>query len=94
MWQAQVWVKWNDKAPKWKDGQTDWSWLKDWSEVQSAWSVMGDWDMLLTVKAQSPAELEKFIWGKLRQKDWVKETHTTWANQVWEHPEWNWKKSA
>jgi len=84
MWQAQVWVKWSDKAPK----SNDWAWLKDWKEVSAAWSVMGDWDMLLTVNAKTPQEVESFIWGKLREKDWVDNTHTTWANRVWTSPEW------
>lgn len=87
MWQAQVWVKWNEQAPR----TNDWSWLNDWSEVHTAWSVMGDWDMLLTIKAQTPQDVENFIWNKLRKKDWVANTHTTWANQVWSNPNWNWK---
>lgn len=90
MWQAQVWVKWNDKAPQTKD----WSWLKEWTEVHTAWSVMGDWDMLLTINANSPQDVENFIWNKLRKKEWVANTHTTWANQVWNNPDWNWKKSG
>ncbi len=90
MWQAQVWVKWNDKVPK----TNDWSWLNEWSEVHTAWSVMGDWDMLLTIEARGPEEVESFIWNKLRSKDWVANTHTTWANQVWSNPKWTWKKTA
>jgi DNA-binding Lrp family transcriptional regulator len=90
MWQAQVWVKWNENAPH--DGT--WNWLKDWKEVHTAWSVMGDWDMLLTIEAKTPEDVENFIWNKLRKKNWVSATHTTWANQVWENPKWSWKKPA
>jgi hypothetical protein len=64
MWQAQVWVKWNDKAPK----ANDWNWFKEWTEVNAAWSVMGDWDMLLTISAKTPGDVENFIWNKLRKK--------------------------
>lgn len=78
-WTAHVWVKWNKSFSK---GQT-WEWMKDWKEVGAAWSLMGDWDMLLEIKVSTPEELENFIWNKLRAKDWVADTHSTWAKEVW-----------
>jgi len=50
--------------------------------------------MMLTINAKSPEDVESFIWNKLRKKNWVAATHTTWANQVWENPKWEWKKPA
>jgi hypothetical protein len=55
---------------------------------------MGDWDMLLTIDAKTPEDVEDFIWKKLRAKDWVANTHCTWAKQVWSNPNWSWKQSA
>jgi DNA-binding Lrp family transcriptional regulator len=78
-WHAHIWVKWNGKFPK----TQNWEWLKEWSEVNAAWSVMGDWDMIIEVNANTPTEVENFIWQKLRSKDWVENTHTTWARDIW-----------
>ena len=90
MWQAQIWVKWNKNVSV----SNDWSWMKEWKEVQGVWSMMGDWDMMLTIDAKTPAEVEEFIWKKLRTKDWVANTHCTWAKQVWSNPNFTWKQSA
>ncbi len=78
-WSAQVQVKWNKDAPVWDN----WNWLNDWKEVKWAGSTMGEWDMVLWVDVQSPAELEKFVHEKLRAKNWVWDTHSTWTKEVW-----------
>ena len=78
-WTAQVQVKWNKGAPQGED----WSWLKDWSEVKWAWSTMGDWDMTLWLEVRTPEELENFVHTKLRTKNWVEDTRSTWTKEVW-----------
>lgn len=78
-WTAQVQVKWNKDAPQGEN----WEWLKDWSEVKWAWSTMGDWDMTLWLDVSSPADLEKFVHEKLRTKNWVEDTKSTWTKEVW-----------
>ena len=78
-WTAHVHVKWNKEAPVWEN----WDWLKEWPEVKSAWSTMGNWDMTLWVNVDSPAKLEEFIHKKLRSKDWVCDTESTWGKRVW-----------
>ena len=78
-WSAHVWVKWKASA----NVPQDWKWLKEWSEVESVWSTMGDWDMAILVNVKSPEDLEKFVQTKLRGKDWVWDTKTTWVKQVW-----------
>ena len=78
-WTAQVQVKWNKDAPQ----GDNWSWLKDWSEVKWAWSTMGDWDMTLWLDVATPAELENFVHTKLREKNWVEDTKSTWTKEVW-----------
>lgn len=78
-WRAQVMVKWNQDAPK----MDSWEWLKDWKEVVWAGSTMGDWDMTLWVDVAGPADLEKFVHTKLRAKNWVHDTHSTWIKEVW-----------
>lgn len=77
-WMAQVWVKWNNEAPK-----GDWKWLGDWSEVKWAGSTMGDWDMELWVDVSTPEQLEAFVHDKLRAKNWVADTKSTWTKEVW-----------
>ncbi len=77
-WTAQVKVKWlGNNTPE------DWSWLKDWSEVKWAWSTMGEWDMTLWLNVNNPNELEEFVTNKLRSKDWVSDTWSTWVKDVW-----------
>ena len=78
-WHAQVNVKWNSKAPVWDN----WQWLSEWKEVKWAASTMGDWDMTLWVDVSTPEELESFVHKKLRSKEWVVDTHSTWTKQVW-----------
>lgn len=77
-WTAQVNVKWNKDAP-----QDNWDWLKEWKEVKWAWSTMGDWDMTLWLDVSSPEELENFVHSKLRAKNWVSDTKSTWTKEVW-----------
>lgn len=79
-WMAQVQVKWNKDAPVKAD---DWNWLKEWSEVKWAGSTMGDWDMTLWVDVKTPEELESFVHTKLRDKNWVTDTKSTWTKEVW-----------
>ncbi len=76
-WSAQVNVKWSKEVP------ADWSWLKDWKEVRWAWSTTGEWDMTLWVDVENPQDLEKFVHGKLRAKDWVGNTESHWVKEVW-----------
>lgn len=78
-WTAQVQVKWNKDAPQGEN----WSWLKDWDEVKWAWSTMGDWDMTLWLDVSNPEDLEKFVHEKLRTKNWVEDTKSTWTKEVW-----------
>ena len=78
-WTAQVQIKWNKDAPQGED----WSWLKDWNEVKWAWSTMGDWDMTLWLQVGTPEELESFVHTKLRTKNWVEDTRSTWTKEVW-----------
>lgn len=78
-WTAQVDVKWNQNAP----ATDSWEWLKDWPEVKWAWSTTGDWDMTLWVDVHTPDELETFVHNKLRSKDWVTNTRSTWTKEVW-----------
>lgn len=78
-WNAQVWIKWDKAAPM----ASDWSWMKDWKEVKWAASTMGEWDMALWVDVDTPDQLEDFIHTKLRSKDWVDSTQSTWAKEVW-----------
>jgi len=81
-WNAQVWVKWNGEFPhRWNN--REWTWLKDWPEVKQAWSTMGQWDACLWVGAKTPEALEEFVWTKLRANNWVKETQSVWAREVW-----------
>jgi DNA-binding Lrp family transcriptional regulator len=77
-WSAVINVKWNNKF----DGK-NWEWLKEWAEVQTAWSTMGSWDMSIWVNLDSPASVEEFVHGKLRNTDWVADTETHWVKQVW-----------
>ena len=86
VWSAQVQVKWTKDAPVTKD----WNWLKDWKEVKWAASTMGEWDMVLWVDANSPEELEKFVHEKLRSKNWITDTKSTWTKEVWN----TWAKAA
>ena len=79
-WRAQVWVKWNKNFSQKKC----WESVKVWKEVTAAWSTMGDWDMLLEVKAKTPDDVEAFIWKKLRETNWVEQTHTSWAKEMWQ----------
>ena len=78
-WKAQVSVKWTKDAPVWEN----WDWLNEWSEVKWAWSTMGDWDMTLWVDVDNPAALEDFVHKKLRSKNWVADTKSTWTKEVW-----------
>ena len=78
-WIAQVHVKWSKDAPV----MNNWDWLKDWKEVSWAGSTMGDWDMTLWVNVNTPAELEEFVHNKLRSKQWVVDTQSTWMKEVW-----------
>lgn len=78
-WIAQVDVKWNSD---WS-GNQDWEWLKEWTEVQWAGSTMGDWDLTLWIDVKTPAELEEFVHTKLRAKNWVADTRSTWTKEVW-----------
>ena len=78
-WIARVDVKWKPET-SWNK---DWKWLSDWKEVKWAGSTMGDWDLTLWVDVDTPAELEEFVHGKLRSKDWVADTHSTWTKEVW-----------
>ncbi len=78
-WSAQIDVKWNKDAP----ATADWSWLKEWSEVKWAWSTTGDWDMTLWVDVATPEALENFVHDKLRTKNWVQDTRSTWTKEVW-----------
>jgi len=80
-WTAQVHVKWNKDAPVWEN----WGWLKDWKEVKWAASTMGEWDMVMWVDVQTPADLEHFVHDKLRSKNWVADTHSTWTKEVWKN---------
>ncbi len=82
-WSAQVQVKWNKNAPDWKD----WNWKGEWKEVKWAASTMGEWDMILWVDVKTPEELEAFVHNKLWASNWVANTHSTWAKEVWN--EWN-----
>jgi hypothetical protein len=81
-WNAQIWVKWNGEFPHKWNGAT-WEWLNEWKEVKQAWSSMGDWDACLWVDVKTPEQLEEFVWKKLRANNWVKETRSVWARQVW-----------
>ena len=83
MWNAHVWVKWNESYPHRNNG-THWDWLEGWDEVRQAWSTMGDWDGCFWVQTSTPEDLEKFVWGKLRAKGWVAETRSIWARSAWE----------
>ncbi len=78
-WTAQVKIKWNgsDNLP------ADWAWLQEWDEVKWAWSTMGEWDMTLWLNVNSPNELETFVNTKLRGKEWVSDTWSTWVKDVW-----------
>ena len=78
-WTAQVNVKWNKNAP----ATESWDWLKEWPEVKWAASTMGEWDMTLWVDVNTPEELEKFVHNKLKGKDWVADTWSTWQKKVW-----------
>ena len=78
-WSAQINVKWNKNTPPPKD----WKWLKDWPEVKWAASTMGEWDMTVWVDVDGPGELEDFVWKKLRAKDWVWDTQSTWCKKLW-----------
>lgn len=78
-WIAQVNVKWSKDISK----SEDWKWLQDWKEVKWAGSTMGEWDMTLWVDVQTPAELENFVHTKLRAKNWVADTSSTWTKEVW-----------
>ncbi len=78
-WRAQVNVKWNKNCPNWEN----WEWLAEWNEVKWAGSTMGEWDMTLWLDVNTPEELERFVHTKLRTKDWVAHTHSTWTKQVW-----------
>jgi DNA-binding Lrp family transcriptional regulator len=81
-WNAQVWVKWNGEFPhRWTHDK--WNWLSEWKEVKQAWSTMGEWDTCLVIDAKTPEELESFVWKKLRSNNWVKDTRSIWAREVW-----------
>ena len=71
--------KWRNKAP----ANKDWEWLKEWPEVKWAWSTTGAWDMTLWVDVSTPDELETFVHGKLRGKNWIIDTQSTWTKEVW-----------
>ena len=77
-WSAWVWIKWKPGTPSnaWEP------WQKD-ARIKGAWSTMGEWDSCLWVDAQSPAELEDFVWKQIRKNEWVQHTNTTWAKQWW-----------
>lgn len=79
-WTAQVNVKWNNNAP----ATESWEWLQEWSEVKWAWSTTGEWDMTLWVDVSTPDELESFVHNKLRSKNWVENTQSTWTKEVWQ----------
>ena len=40
--------------------------------------------MTLWVDVETPGDLEKFVHTKLRGKDWVVDTRSTWTKEVWE----------
>ena len=44
---------------------------------------MGDWDMTIWVDVNTPEELESFVHNKLRSKNWVWDTKSTWTKEVW-----------
>ena len=78
-WTAQIDIKWNKDAP----ATQSWDWMKEWPEVKSAWSTTGNWDMTLWVDVSTPEQLESFVHTKLRSKDWVVDTQSTWTKEVW-----------
>lgn len=77
-WSAWVNVKWTKEAPV----SEDWNFLKEWKEVKWAGSTMGDWDMSLWIDVSTPEELETFVHTKLRSKNWVSDTQSTWTKEI------------
>ena len=77
-WTPWVWIKWKPgtSATAWE------AWQKN-DRIESAWSTHGDWDCVLMVKAQTPEELEEFVWKTLRKNEWVADTRTNWAKRWW-----------
>ncbi|OGQ97361.1 MAG: hypothetical protein A2284_04170 [Deltaproteobacteria bacterium RIFOXYA12_FULL_61_11] len=83
-WNAHLWVKWNDQYNHTTNGHwKNWDWVKEWKPVKRAWTTMGDWDMCFEVKAETPEQLEDFVWNTVRKNPWVAQTSTTWTKEVW-----------
>ena len=39
---------------------------------------------MIVLKKNTPDELENFVHTKLRSKDWVWDTRSTWTKEVWQ----------
>lgn len=77
-WGVWVWVKWKPGTPS--DAWKQWHQVK---EIKEAWSTSGDWDCSLWVDVNNPSDVEKIVWNKIRNNQWVDKTETHWSKKWW-----------
>jgi len=78
-WSAWVWVKMKPGAPAecWQ------TWKKN-PKIKCGWSTMGDsWDCVLSLKTDSPGDVDNFVCKEVKCNEWVENCETTFTKQCW-----------